>query len=195
MARIRATHLAKRRDDVTRIMAALNDDALRTVEYRASIDAGPDGFGSGATDGPPSSDVTSSTESAALRLIEGRREADPQLTACQRLDEAFRECHRAAKEAEMAWQFVKFAAKGKIGRAGQSTITECQACERDVAQVDGDRLRSGYCAACYSAWSRAGRPDRLAFERRRRMHAVDEVAEAIPALQESGALPKPREAK
>jgi len=34
----------------------------------------------------------------------------------------------------------------------------CRACTRMVAGTDQDRLRTGFCAACYRAWARAGRP-------------------------------------
>ena len=34
----------------------------------------------------------------------------------------------------------------------------CRACARMVAGTDQDRLRTGFCTACYRAWARAGRP-------------------------------------
>lgn len=43
----------------------------------------------------------------------------------------------------------------------------CNACTRWVEGTANDRLRAGYCAACYRAWDRAGRPDRVQFERTR----------------------------
>lgn len=43
----------------------------------------------------------------------------------------------------------------------------CAACSRWVEGTAVDRLRAGYCEACYRAWDRAGRPDRVQFERQR----------------------------
>jgi hypothetical protein len=48
----------------------------------------------------------------------------------------------------------------------------CGCCGRWVEGTANDRLRSGYCHTDYTAWIRDGRPDRLAFERRRRTEAA-----------------------
>lgn len=55
-------------------------------------------------------------------------------------------------------------AERKVRRPGSGP---CGACGRIVAGTSNDRLRSGWCAACYQAWVRADRPDRGLFERRR----------------------------
>ena len=43
----------------------------------------------------------------------------------------------------------------------------CQACEIGVSGKVNDRIKSGYCEACYKAWCRAGRPERATYERTR----------------------------
>lgn len=48
----------------------------------------------------------------------------------------------------------------------------CLACLREVKGTSVDRIRSGYCPACYRAWLRDGKPDRLRFERARRQEAA-----------------------
>ena len=54
---------------------------------------------------------------------------------------------------------------GDRARGRQTSLQgDCGACSRPVAGVETDRLRSGYCSACYSWWCRAGRPDRPGFE-------------------------------
>lgn len=57
-------------------------------------------------------------------------------------------------------------------RGRQHTGGDCGACGRYCSNAPDDRIRSGYCAACYHAWRRtdegSGRMDRLAFERSRR---------------------------
>jgi len=44
----------------------------------------------------------------------------------------------------------------------------CGCCEREVSGSPADRMRSGYCTACWWAWRREGRPERFGFEVRRR---------------------------
>ena len=41
----------------------------------------------------------------------------------------------------------------------------CQRCERWVSGSSSDRIRSGWCEACFKRWTRAGRPDRTEFNR------------------------------
>lgn len=45
---------------------------------------------------------------------------------------------------------------------------DCFACGRYVSGSANDRLRAGYCDSCRMAWERAGRPDRVQFQRSRR---------------------------
>lgn len=52
------------------------------------------------------------------------------------------------------------------GRGGQGN---CEVCDHIAPGTDTDRLRSGFCGACYKAWDRAGRPDRAQFKRDRRV--------------------------
>lgn len=49
-------------------------------------------------------------------------------------------------------------------RSKESQMIHCEACRREVAGTANDRLRSGYCARCYMAWLRAGKPYRTSFE-------------------------------
>lgn len=55
---------------------------------------------------------------------------------------------------------------------------DCRACGIYCSGAHGDRLRSAYCAACYSAWLRwresAPEPDRATFERERRAWLDDQ---------------------
>lgn len=55
-----------------------------------------------------------------------------------------------------------------LSRSEKAGAGQCQACERDVTGSAIDRLRSGYCGACYMAWLRQGRPDRAQFAKSRR---------------------------
>lgn len=49
---------------------------------------------------------------------------------------------------------------------GQGT---CPACDQFCSGAHNDRLRAGWCPACYRAWIRAGRPDRNDFTHARRL--------------------------
>ena len=49
----------------------------------------------------------------------------------------------------------------------QAGSGDCMACGRFCSGADLDRLRGGYCNGCRMAWERAGRPDRVAFQRAR----------------------------
>lgn len=49
----------------------------------------------------------------------------------------------------------------------------CQACGEWAPGTPDNRIRSGYCVACYTAWTRAERPERAPFERGRRARAED----------------------
>lgn len=44
----------------------------------------------------------------------------------------------------------------------------CQACHAVVTGTANDRIKSGFCTACYAAWLRQGRPDRAEFGASRR---------------------------
>lgn len=57
----------------------------------------------------------------------------------------------------------------------RTNMVDCEACDRPVANTPDDRLRSGYCTACYHAWRRQGMPDRVQFERNRPKHGGDRV--------------------
>lgn len=56
----------------------------------------------------------------------------------------------------------------------RKTGGDCFACDRVVAGTHVDRLRAGYCNACRMAWERAGRPDRVQFQRQRRQQVLEE---------------------
>lgn len=68
-----------------------------------------------------------------------------------------------ADHAQLAEQCARFILDMK-DRAKEAEIIHCEACRREVAGTEHDRLRSGYCSKDYSAWIRAGKPPRLQFE-------------------------------
>lgn len=227
---IKAKRLKQQRDRVVDVLARFTDRVFDEVERRSQMTALPDGFPTntryGPRDGGPSSvqhepgciwatdpfpqcecgeTQATSTERAALRLIEGRPEHDPQQTSCERIDDAFQEMWTSVIKAERAWDLILHSSEAIRGR--QTTLGTCQACLRDdVPNVGSDRIVAGYCATCFKAWQRTdgghGRQDRLSFERERRQlrvvrdddpgartgYGVDE----IDALVANGSLPSSR---
>ena len=74
------------------------------------------------------------------------------------------EIHALAQRIETKVSFVVDVAD----RKRESTIIYCEACEREIAGTTNDRVRSGYCSACFQAWNRAGKPYRTQFEATRK---------------------------
>lgn len=215
---INARRLKRQRDRIAKSLARFSDGVFETVEYRSSIDSQPDGFptntrygprtGAGLrqdSDGEP--EQATSTERAALRLVDGGGPRDTQQRACERIGQAFRTIWAEIDAAEKSWDVILHASDVIREREAQSTLGTCQAClADDIPNVGEDRIRSGYCPACYRAWLRTdtgqGRQDRLAFEaRRRRLELVNDgvsfgyVVADIGALQTNGTLPSPRHAR
>ena len=96
----------------------------------------------------------------------GHVEPDPIGDDIEEIFGTLTEITGGAKRVNRLYQVVVHAGDALKGRP--STVDHCRACERVVAGTTADRLRSGYCSGCYSAWIRDGRPDRLRFERARR---------------------------
>lgn len=156
----------------------------RQIEFARRLldqlqDAGPELFKrdreSAQADGYPSSSMggdgrggseSSSTENAAL--AEHRRDVihDDALACRHNMNDAVDALLRALRSTQHAEQ------KGTLSAEDVSPAGTCLACHRKVEGTANDRLRSGYCAACYRAWLRDGKPDRLRFERARRQEAA-----------------------
>lgn len=176
--RIKAKRLRFQRDRALEVLKRFTDDALRTVEYRSTLTDQPDGFSDGKSGDGDGGDVSDPTGNAVLKLVEGTGGVDPQQVSCERIDAAFGAMWRSLEEAERSWDVILNVSESIRGR--QTTLGTCQACLRaDVPNMGNDRIRSGYCPACFKAWCRtdegSGRQDRLSFEMsRRQLHVVGE---------------------
>ena len=167
--KFRADKIAKGRDRALEVLNSLTDTELREFERRSEFDAGSDGFGDGNSGGR-SSDVSRPTERTALALLETRFVMDPQMRAIEIIRNETLAIRASALRIEKAKSVIVHITDGRRGR--ETTLGTCNACERtDVANTGSDRIKSGYCPACYMAWRREGQPDRLIFEMRR--HAVE----------------------
>lgn len=205
---VSASRMKKQRARLTEVLKRMDDRVLDEIQRRSEMTNQPDGWGAGTSyDGMPhgSSDSTS-TERAAIALAEGKsRDYDPQQMSCYLVDDAFAQMAKSVEKANRAWDVVLNASEALRGR--QSTLGLCYACLRDdVPNTPKDRIRSGYCHACFVAWCRTdqghGRRDRLAFERDRRALRVMKDGEAtyepgysvddLDALVDAGTLPANR---
>lgn len=92
-------------------------------------------------------------------------EHDPVCAAAADVVGLFGQVSRLTKIVDDQRSYIMATGSDKRGRI--SSLGSCAACSRDVACTPADRLKAGYCSACYMAWARAGRPDRLEFARDR----------------------------
>lgn len=114
--------------------------------------------------GPRSSDVATPTERAALNP-----HPNPYEGIDVRLEGCISTLWTVAGITEATIQaLVAHAGDDDQLPAGSGT---CECCGRVVRSdlKEGDRLKAGYCEACYRAWDRAGRPDRFEWVRVRRL--------------------------
>ena len=161
--RIKADTMMRDRDRSIDALAMLPDNVLLEVERRAQFDAANDGFSTGGSGGGASSEVSRPTELTAIAIIESRQQADPQMTAFAILQRELALMRASSLRIEKVMYVMRHIADGRRGR--ETSLHSCQACERDDLV---DRPKSGYCRGCWSAWNRAGYPDRPAFEATRR---------------------------
>ena len=157
-------------EEIQRILAPFATPMFNELERRSKEVATPDGYPAGGSGGGRSADPTSSTERAAMRRIESMQ-ADPTLLAMRAIRNDIDKAWEALIRAEDAMRYLRDGDQLRAER--QTTLSSCLACERDdVPNVGNDRIRSGYCAACFMAWTRTdyghGRQDRVAFETSRR---------------------------
>lgn len=142
----------------------------------------PDGYPGGGTERTSGGDTSRPTEASYL-AIEGRIES-------REGDDEARRVGMAAVENSLAvigGAITQIHAELSILAAPltrtdppkRTNMVDCQACDRPVANTPDDRLRSGYCTACYHSWRRQGMPDRPHFERMRAKHNGDAARVAM----------------
>lgn len=108
----------------------------------------------------------SSTENAALGDVRFDVIHDDALACRTNVDLAIASLQNALRNT----QHAKSKSTEKLSDHGPGGT--CLACLREVQGTAVDRIRSGYCFACYRAWLREGKPDRLRFERARRQETA-----------------------
>lgn len=177
-----AKNLMARRDRARAILDRLDDKTCAELGRRAR-GAVRDGFPSSSGGGGVStSDVSRPTEASALvGLPDVEDQADDWVrheSPADPVGDAIAEVFATMGEAVglllvIDGQRGYVLATGDDKRGRVSSLGSCSCCCRDVACTPEDRLRAGFCGACYQAWVRGGRPERVGFIRDRRAAAED----------------------
>lgn len=155
----------------------------------------PDGYPSGGGEPVSGGDIGNPTLGAVLEherileSVEDRGSDEARRVGLAAIDTSLTVAVQALNEIHA--ELTQLTARLHAGKVAQRTnLTECEACERTVANTPNDRKRNGYCDACRMAWKRIndrhtgpGAPDRAAFERSRR--GLDTTPQ--PEVRTSGA--------
>lgn len=130
------------------------------VVTRAKQDA-IDGFGPGTSMSSihKARGVSDPTSSIAIRLI---TKGDPIITNSNEMIRLVRDALKNAQQARDRMLRGMPSLAPELAR--ESSIRICEACEATIAQVGENRIKAGYCPACYRAWLDAQRPDRSQFQ-------------------------------
>lgn len=152
-------------------------ESLLTKAHQAAALTLPDGTVGGSGLEPVSGGGTSRPVEAAIlereRILDSREgDHEAQRVGLAAVDTSLSVIEHALREIQT--ELTTLAARAHHGIERQRTnMVDCEACGRCVAQTVTDRIKAGYCRACYEAWKRAGRPDRPTFERTRRYRLED----------------------
>lgn len=158
-------------ETVLSLLNKIDEPLLNDLYRRARGSADPDGYGSGGYQMGKTSEISDPTGTAVIRRINSEATPDPVRKTVEEIFALVSTISKAAVKLDRKIQVVLNTASSKRGR--ETTIDLCLACEADVTGVGEDRIRSGYCPACYRKWLRDGRPDRHRFEKSRRPHATE----------------------
>jgi len=137
---------------------------------------GPNDYGhipsSGSTSGRPSGQISDPVlNKVASRMT--RPASDPIGDCIKGLDRKIGELRRMSDG--MVEQLLYVVDRQKSRR--EAAILTCACCSREVMGTPADRLRSGYCEACYKSWIREGKAYRPLFELNRRASLEAETAQ------------------
>jgi hypothetical protein len=143
---------------LNKINETLINDLVRRASSRATSDA--------KLDGPRTKGAVSNpTLNAVMRSMSGVTPQDPIFDAVKDLAHILSNIADLSQKADDRIRFIT----DTTSRIKDVQVIHCEACLREVAGTKSDRLRSGYCQACYQAWYREGMGYRLTFELSRRV--------------------------
>ena len=162
--------MAAQIETVEKLCERFDDAKLAEIERVAKIDSTVDGFPAGGS-GSGSTEVANPTLMAVINRLDTRQIRDPRQLSAETVASSLEEAWQAMTRAERAMALFASQAELKLGR--ESSLSECICCNAAVVGIGNDRLRAGYCPACYQAWLRTKtangpRMDRAKFESHRR---------------------------
>lgn len=136
------------------LLKRLSPEVLEELDRRARFVVAPDGFGSATgSDGVRGSGVSRPVEAAVVARGE-RVVPDPVGEQIRNLFGALAEAAGVLGPASR-WLDYLGAYGDRPGVARESSLQgDCLACGRAVAGTPQDRLKTGFCQACYEAWRR-----------------------------------------
>jgi len=156
----------KDRQKALATLNALNEtlinDLVRRASTRATVDQSPD-EGTKSKGG-----ISNPTLNAVVRTMSGKKVADPIYDSVKELAVML---SNIAELAQRIDERVAYITDTKL-RIKESEIVKCQACLRECGGLK-DRVKSGYCQACYMAWYRLGMPYRAKFELERKAELAE----------------------
>lgn len=153
--------------DIERVLKTLNRLSQETVNDLCRR-AGTRALKEPGTPGPRGRGThTDPTLTAVMRSMSEKRIADPIYDSVRELALVLADMVALAQKIDEKVRYVTQPDK----QAKEAAVICCEACGREVAGTPKDRVRSGYCSACYADWTRSGRPYRAQFEAERREKA------------------------
>lgn len=183
MSKSTVARAKRHRDELVRLLKLLDDATLDDLERRGRYLPIPDGMPAGGAGGGRGSEVSRPTEQAATARVLLAPPADPIARLITGIFARLGEASTALAPLEHSLQVVR--GYGATAERRESSLQgDCLCCQRPVAGSDIDRLKAGFCPACYTAWLRARneRPDldRGRFILERRQALADREAATAP---------------
>lgn len=162
------------RDAMIQTLHDLDDDTIDDLVRRGEHLADSDGYPAGGNTGSSSGTVSRPTENAVLAHYAhvGDDEHDVRRSTSDPTGATIRQLFAELAHAKGLVDGVARRRNLVLGTAAKADPDHrggtCRCCRKHVTGAGEDRIRSGYCPACYQAFVRAGRPDRSDFEHTRR---------------------------
>jgi hypothetical protein len=165
----------------------------------------PDGYPTGSSEPVSGGDVSRPVEAAVIALeaamdsrtttivVDGETVTQSLQTGMAVVDQNLKQIEESFRDIEIALSRLIAPLVRAAAMPTRTNMDTCQACDCTVTNTPADRIKSGYCRACYQAWLRADRPDRPGFERERletatrddhsRVVAVDRSVDHTPCVE------------
>ena len=173
--RVSRKRMLKQLDIIGHVAETLPKTDLAELERVAKISSVVDGFPAGGG-AKGSNDVANPTLAAVVVRLSNRKDEDYRQMSAEQVSRSIEEAATALIRAQRSLDVFNHQAEDAVGRP---TLPECICCYDIVLGKGHDRLRSGFCPACYTAWTRTktaerGRMDRQIFMAQRRSELFPE---------------------